>query len=198
MKRICGPGGALRIQQLALPTLDGLENLELVAGSMVIQQNNWGSDDGNTYLNSLGALSNLRYIGGALAIQQNYHLESLDGLDRAEVGGALDIETYPNCASDCGRSLLGDSFACLSSCQPVRTTTTCPATDEQCVSRKPMPKPTPAGPRPTGTSGGHCCFWSATGNPCECDESHIAPPDNWCAPSEERCTSCQGAGNWCQ
>ena len=69
LKRICG---ALAIQQLALPTLDGLENLELVAGSMSIQQNNWGSDDGNTYLNSLGALSNLRYIGGALAIQQNF------------------------------------------------------------------------------------------------------------------------------
>ena len=43
---------------------------------MSIQQNNWGSDDGNTYLRSLGALSNLRYIGGALAIQQNFHLES--------------------------------------------------------------------------------------------------------------------------
>ena len=156
---------------------------------MSIQQNNWGSDDGNTYLNTLAALSNLRYIGGALAIQQNFHLESLDGLDQAEVGGALDVETYPNCASDCGRSLLGDSFACLSSCQPVRTTTKCPATDEQCgatprptISRKPTPQPTAAGPRPTGKPGtGHCCFWSATGNPCECNS--IAPPDNWCAPS---------------
>jgi len=194
LKRICG---ALAIQQLALPTLDGLENLELVAGSMVIQQNNWGSDDGNTYLNSLGALSNLRYIGGALAIQQNYHLESLDGLEQAEVGGALDVETYPNC--NCG-----DSFTCLSGCQPVRTTTKCPANDEQCggttprptISRKPTPQPTPAGPRPTGQPGaGTCCFDSPTTDPCKC--SSIAPPDNWCAPSEERCTSCQGAGNWC-
>ena len=199
LKRICG---ALAIQQLALPTLDGLENLELVAGSMSIQQNNWGSDDGNTYLNTLAALSNLRYIGGALAIQQNFHLETLDGLDRAEVGGALDVETYPNCASDCGRSLLGDSFACLSSCQPVRTTTKCP--DEQCgatprptISRKPTPQPTAAGPRPTGQPGaGTCCFDSPTTDPCKC--SSIAPPDNWCAPSEERCTSCQGAGNWCE
>ena len=128
--------------------------------------------------------------------------------NRIEVGihighGALDVETYPNCASDCGRSLLGDSFACLSSCQPVRTTTKCPATDEQCgatprptISRKPTPQPTAAGPRPTGQPGaGTCCFDSPTGDPCKCNS--IAPPDNWCAPSEERCTSCQGAGNWC-
>ena len=144
------------------------------------------SKHGNTYLNSLGALSNLRYIGGALAIQQNYHLETLNGLDQAEVGGALDVETYPNCASDCGRSLLGDSFACLSSCQPVRTTTKCPcggATPRPTISRKPTPQPTAAGPRPTGQPGaGTCCFDSPTGDPCKCNS--IAPPDNWCAPSE--------------
>ena len=126
-------------------------------------------------------------------------LETLDGLNQAEVGGALDVETYPNCASDCGRSLLGDSFACLSSCQPVRTTTKCPcggATPRPTISRKPTPQPTAAGPRPTGQPGaGTCCFDSPTGDPCECNS--IAPPDNWCAPSEERCTSCQGAGNWC-
>ena len=109
------------------------------------------------------------------------------------------LEIYPNCASDCGRSLLGDSFACLSSCQPVRTTTKCPcggATPRPTISRKPTPQPTAAGPRPTGQPGaGTCCFDSPTGDPCECNS--IAPPDNWCAPSEERCTSCQGAGNWC-
>lgn len=193
LTRICG---AFAIQQLTLPSLDGLNNLALVGGSMAIQQNAWGANDAGSYLASLDALEKLDYIGGGLTIQQNFYLEDLDGIGGAQVGGTLDIQLYPGCSEDCG-----GSFACLSACTPTALTEKCATCDNSTlapVQALPTPQPSASTPQPSSSGGsGRCCFWSPAADACSDCEGHWAPPTNWCAP-EERCKSsdCTGA-TWC-
>ena len=53
--------------------------------------------------------------------------------------------------------------------------------------------PTPA---PPTTAGGTCCFWSSTGDACDCAAQNQAAIGTWCSKDEETCTGC-GAAKWC-
>ena len=50
-------------------------------------------------------------------------------------------------------------------------------------------------PEPTGeTVDGTCCFWSKSGDACDCASE--APAENWCAQGQDNCAAC-GAVGWC-
>ena len=55
----------------------------------------------------------------------------------------------------------------------------------------PVPSP---GPTCAGDDTGTCCFYSATGNPCECFSA--AAEGTYCATNEASCNSC-GTARWC-
>ena len=79
----------------------------------------------------------------------------------------------------------------------------CVAACDKCPDESPAPTPEPTAPKKTpeptaaddgdGDVGGTCCFWSASGDACDCGSP--APPENWCAASKDRCLEC--SGNWC-
>jgi hypothetical protein len=68
--------GTVTIQQLALSSLSGLDNLEFISGSFTLQQNPFaGLGDP---LADISALTSLTYVGGALAVLQNNYLTESD------------------------------------------------------------------------------------------------------------------------
>ena len=66
-------GGRLFIENTALPSLDGLENLNSIGGDLVLTS--------NTKLTSIADLKSVTSIGGTLTIKNSERLTSLDGLE---------------------------------------------------------------------------------------------------------------------
>jgi len=76
--------GRLAIGHVGLASLEGLENLRSVEGSVEI----WRA----SRLSSLRGLSNLRAVGGALTLYQNDALTNLDGLSNiTTIGESLNV-----------------------------------------------------------------------------------------------------------
>mmetsp|Transcript_30089 Transcript_30089/g.93076 ORF Transcript_30089/g.93076 Transcript_30089/m.93076 type:complete len:1269 (-) Transcript_30089:147-3953(-) len=86
-------------------------------------------------------------------------------------------------------------------CPKGDATTACPAACGACDEiEEPTAKPTEAAADPMPTSvesggAGTCCFWSVSNDSCDCLPSNLAPPNDYCAVSENRCAGC--GGNWC-
>jgi hypothetical protein len=163
LKRVCGD---LAIQQLSVPDLTGLDNLEFVEANLIIQQNAWGSSTSADYLTSLAALSKLLYVGGLVKIEENYHLESFDAsvehfqyaIVGTPAGSSVNFYAGGNsCAGDCA---LPGTPACTT-CAPTAVDVVggaCASSHTGCTSNPfssaaaPSPGPTPApSPRPTSS-----------------------------------------------
>ena len=96
LKKVCG---ALQIANTKLETLEGLNNLCMVGGSVTIQNNHQVWTQKSTSLTDVSALGNLRTIGGALTVQQNYELTKeklMAGFKKTDVGGVISAMYYPD------------------------------------------------------------------------------------------------------
>ena len=171
LKKVCG---TVTLQQLNTQTLDGLHNLEIITGSLTVQQNtyNGGAAD---FLTSFG-LDSLSYVGGNLAFTQNYYAADLGGnfgplvVKGVGSGLATNIIRYPNCPALCpDQGIYSSTYIhCANVCGIGKTinqvggftSTTLPANDPKCEAITPTPSPVAAAATTspectmTGLSGG--------------------------------------------
>jgi hypothetical protein len=162
------------LQQLNTQTLDGLHNLEIITGSLTVQQNtyNGGAAD---FLTSFG-LDSLSYVGGNLAFTQNYYAADLGGnfgplvVKGVGSGLATNIIRYPGCPALCpDQGIYSSTYIhCANVCGIGKTinqvggftSTTLPANDPKCEAITPTPSPVAAAATTspectmTGLSGG--------------------------------------------
>jgi hypothetical protein len=91
------------IQELDMLSLEGLHNLELVTGSLTVQNNAYSTPAEPDFITSLDGLRGLKYVGGGLAILQNYHLGDLGGIGPIVVpaAGSFVIQRQPQGAACC-------------------------------------------------------------------------------------------------
>jgi hypothetical protein len=73
----------------AAMTLDGLESLKTIGGSLIIGGQAWS---GNPYLGNISGLSNLDHVGGDIQIMGSEWLQDLNGLEKIDsVFGSITI-----------------------------------------------------------------------------------------------------------
>jgi len=96
LEKVCGN---VHIAQIDAPTLNGLQKLAFVGGSLDISQNSYyGTKD--MFLTSLAGLG-IKYVGGSIKIAQNYYLEDLGGFGPVTLGGNWAFDLHPGCHSVC-------------------------------------------------------------------------------------------------
>jgi hypothetical protein len=164
LTKVCG---TVTIQNLDASTLEGLHNLELVTGSLTVQNNAFSAPVNEPdFITSLDGLRGLKYVGGGLAIQTNYHLVDLGGFVGPLVvpaAGAFVIQRQPQGAACCPGPCNGQvsTFSCCADTCPLVglggtggfARVNYPCSDDKCKNN-PYCEP-PPGPQPcTGCFGG--------------------------------------------
>ena len=210
LKKVCG---TVTLQQLNTQTLDGLDNLEIVTGSLTVQQNtfNGGAAD---FLTSFG-LDSLSYVGGNLFFSQNYYAEDLGGnFGPLVVAGVNLIMTrYPGCPAQCPDE--GDRSSVYENCQIQCgigknlnqnggfTSNMLPANDPKCEAITPTPSPVagPVGPDCVDlclavyNSILNCGTCQGSGEKCWDGANCIAKTGASCPAGRSQCTASNSGSN---